>query len=106
VSVYDLYGIGYEDLDEAKGALEHALAVRFAAHESGYRGGAYYRHQGLGEEVFILQRNHDPFEDEWAEPENREHPFLLYVDDTPRSDELRRKLEVLDRVVLLRHDEI
>jgi hypothetical protein len=102
-SVYDLYGVGYDDLEEARAALEHALALRFVAHESSYLG-EYYRQQGMGEEEFVLRRNHDPIDDEWAEPDSRAYAFLLYVDRTPRSDEVHRKLAVLDRVALLKHD--
>ena len=103
---YDLYGIQGEDLATAKAKVGQALDLEFVAHESGYHCGLYFRHGDAGEEHFIIQSNFDSFEDEWTEPERRDKPFLLYVNETLRSDELRRRLEAAGDIELLRHQEI
>jgi hypothetical protein len=102
---YDLYGIAGESLDAARDKVSDAIGIAFVAHESGYLG-QYYRHRDVGEEHFILQSNFDSVEAEWTEPDRRDLPFLLYVNETSRSHELRRKLQSVGGIELLRHEEV
>ncbi len=77
-----------DDLEVARSLVEAALGVRFNAHESSYRGGEYYKFDGLGLEEIILQRNFDPIENEYCEEEAAEYPILLYVSGSARSSEI------------------
>lgn len=56
-------------------------------------------------ERFILRRNRDVEADEWTEPDHRDSPFLLYVNETQRADELRELLEGVPEVKFLRTEE-
>lgn len=103
MKTYDLYGIDVPDLDAARRLVEGILGIRLVAHESGYHNGAYYRLGDVGSEHFILQRNHDTFEDEWTEPDFKEKTFLLYVNETARSEKIATALLVDRTVDLIRH---
>ena len=98
--VYDVYGFGLMDLDSAMLLARKALGLEFVLHESDYRG-VYYRHGTAGPENFIIQKNYDSFEDEWTDEKHQEHIVLLYVNETPRADELRSML--LHRVEGIKH---
>src|SRR5947208_1547401 len=100
---YDMFGIVADDLEAAREIVERLLSVRLVAHESGYRGGEYYRLSDVGREHLILQRNYDDFEREWTEPSQKDKPFLLYVNETERSREVQEALTVDDRVSLIKH---
>src|SRR5262245_19513797 len=104
--VYDVYGISCESLEAAKTRINVAIGIELIRHDSAYHCGDYYRYKDAGEEHFIVQRNFDSVEDEWTEPERTDKPFLLYVNETPRSDELRRILEAVNGVELLKHEEV
>lgn len=106
MKVYDLYGIVCQDLEEARAKVEAVLGVPLVAHESGYHCGEYYRYKDVGEEHFVLQRNFDSVEAEWTDPSRQDKPFLLYVNETSRSAELRESLEQVGGVELLKHQEI
>ena len=106
MKVYDLYGVACSDLEEARAKVEPVLGVSLVAHESDYHCGEYYGYRDVGEEHFILQRNYDSFDTEWTEPDSQDKPFLLYVNETDRSNELREALERVDGVALLKHQEI
>lgn len=106
MKVYDLYGIACSELEEAKGQAELALGVDLQAHESGHHCGDYYRHDAVGQEHLILHRNFDSFEAEWTEPEHQDQAFLLYVNETSRSAAIRTRLENLNTIRLLRHQEL
>ena len=104
-ATYDLYGLIVASLEEAKTLIEKALGISLAAHESGYHCGAYYRSGDVGAEHFILQRNRDATEGEWAESDHSDAPFLLYVNETQRAAELRELLDGAANVRLLRTEE-
>src|SRR4051812_25426941 len=90
---FDLYGCSHHnDLLAARRALEQALALSFVAHESSYHGGDYYRCGAVGSEHFILKRNHDERENEWAESQLQEYALLLYVNETLRAEDLQMVL--------------
>lgn len=104
--IYDLYGVFVNSIEEARSLVERVIGLEFHLHESSYRGGDYFRLHDVGREHFILQRNYDKFEREWFEQEYREAPFILYVNDTQRSDELHEVLTALPNIRLLRHEEV
>lgn len=108
MKTFDVYALRAGSLDEARVAVERATGLSLRLHESGYRGGEYYRCGDVGSENFILQRNHyDESEDGgWAEAEAQDSPFVLYVSQTSRSQQLRTSLEAQPGVRLLRHTQI
>lgn len=61
-------------------------------HESGYRGGEYYRLGDVGGEHFILQKNFDEVDGEWTEPTWRECRLLFYANETERAGFIRAAL--------------
>ena len=101
-TVYDLYAVGGASLEEARRVVEAALNLCLLAHESGFHGGEYFRSGQASGEHFILKRNWDPFDEEWAEPSHQSASYLLYVNKTTRSAELRERLEEDEGVVHLR----
>lgn len=106
MSFYDLYGIEAQNLVDAKSIVEPLLMQSFEERDSTYHGGIYYLMGFESAEHFLLKENKDPFEDEPAEDSFPGSKFLLYVNETTRSDELNRSLTKNDNVVLLRHEDI
>ena len=90
---FDLFGIKNGDLKDARMRVEAVLGIRLILHESSYHGGVYYRCGSPGEEEFILKRNYDPIEEEYAEEAFPQHSVLLYVDCTARSEVIKDKLQ-------------
>lgn len=103
MKTYDLYGIAAVSLEEAREIVEVTLRIHMQAHESGYHGGVYYRMNDVGSEHFLLKRNYDDCEVEWAEPQHKEWPFLLYVNETARSNDVRALFSSVTAASLLRH---
>ncbi len=103
---YDLYGVHADNIEEARSSVEKALGLKLHSHESSYRGGAYFRLHDVGKEHFILQQNYDSFEREWTEPEHSDSPFVLYVNESPRSEDIQRALRTKPNIRLLRHQVI
>ena len=106
MSVYDLYGIETPSLGSAKTMLERLLALSFVGRESTYHG-PYYAFGNEAGEHFMLKENRDPFDDEPAESSFPDSKFLLYVNKTTRSNEIRDAL-VRDgsSIIFLRHDDL
>ena len=82
-------------MDDAKSEVEQALGVAFTAHESGYRGGAYWKgstdHEG---ESVIVQANA-----ELEEPmEPVDLPTIVYVEGTSRAPDIASRLRGLSLV--------
>ncbi len=90
---FAIYAIKAPSFDIARARVEKAFGFVFAERESLYQGGIYYRYHGDGEEQFLLKRNTDPFDDEPAEQEHPDVEFLLYVDHTLRTHEIRKIVE-------------
>jgi hypothetical protein len=103
---YDLYGIAARSLEEARTLVAEALGFSFILHESGYHCGAYYRAGALDGEHFILQKNRDEEDDEWAEPEHQGLPFLLYVNDTERGDHIEAELRKVEAIAHIRTEQV
>lgn len=76
---YDVYGFIQDDLDQVRSGVESMLEIQFAAHDSMYRGGLYYRLGNPGTENFVLQKNYNSDEQEYTEEQFSEYPLLLYV---------------------------
>lgn len=105
---YDLYGVKVNEITSAKLLIEEVLGVTMAEHESSYHCGVYFRVSSLdtGEENFILQKNFDEYEKEWAEDDFRDYLILLYVNDTLRSKEITRLFSDYSELVLLSHQKL
>jgi hypothetical protein len=99
MKTYLLFGIECDDLQNARSQLEHALGLTLDLHESGYRGGEYYRRGDVGDEHFILQRNFDDVEMEWAEPSCSECGLIFYANETERADFICSALASFARLV-------
>ena len=101
----ELYEVKASSLEEARDLVERA-GISLQEHESEYHRGPYFAKRGIGRENFQLKLNLDPYEDVPNEDEFPTSRFLLYINNTTRSDELRKKFSDLsDRFVLLRHKE-
>lgn len=102
---YDLYGITVETIEQAKAVVEEAISVKLETRESAYHRGHYFASGETGEENFEVKANIDPFEDSPLEPEFAKHPFLLYVNNTDRSNALSALLlRANAQVALLRRE--
>lgn len=101
--VYDLYGLLFSKLEEARKAIEHLLDITFNAHTGDYMGGDYYQLYDSGRENFVLQRNFNSWDQDWQEPNHKKFPFLLYISETKRSDEIRARLTPHKCIRLLYH---
>lgn len=90
---FDLYGYsGGTGLEAARWAAEKSRGHAFNAHEGSYHCGDFYRNGVSGSEHFVLQRNYDDLEKEWSEGRFKEHPVLLYVNESQRAQEFQSAL--------------
>ncbi len=92
MSTQDLYGFSTTKLDPLREQIEKALGLQMELHESSYRGGDYYQQKLPGDGSLILQRNYDPIEKEWAEPEYQQAGALLHVYSPNGGDVLKTAL--------------
>lgn len=90
---YLLFGIAGRDIEAARQAVEAALGIRMAPHESMYLGGDYFRSGSSDAENFILQNNFNMFEGEWTKPAHSAYKVLLYANKTTRGAELTAALD-------------
>lgn len=102
---YDLYGVNAETLEAARTLITRAIPLCFQLHDSSYVGD-YYLASGEGEETFKLRENVDPIDGEPAEMDYPGYRFLLYVDDSHRSDTLRQTMFFQPHIALLRHESL
>ncbi len=102
---FDLYGACGGSLEEVRLRVQHGLDRDFVLHESGYRGGEYFRAAGPPEEV-LLQTNAPDEEGYYPEPEFREWPILVYINDSQRWGELDRRIAEIHSLVLLRSETV
>lgn len=103
MSTYDLYGFKGAVIADAKSKIEDKFDFSFEEKDSAYQGGIYYKFESEASEGFILKENIDPFDGGAAEQAFPKYKILLYVDRTPRSDEVKRLLG--PDFLLLRHEE-
>ena len=89
---YHTYAIDAETLQDAQLIVEGCLGVALFPRSGGYRGGDYLMSEKGGSEELILQRNFIPFDGDWMESQHQDFAFLLYVNETTRSDEVLRRL--------------
>lgn len=106
MATYDLYGVDAESIQLARALVEKALALSLEERNSSYYRGPYFAYGKMGSENFELKVNLDPFEDVPAEEQFSEFRFLLYVNNTTRSNELTTALSGANRsIILLRHED-
>lgn len=106
MKTYDLYGFVSDDLEAARVAMEQALDIHLAAHESLHTGD-YYRLGFTGEENFVLQKNFDPFYKEVIEDKFPKFCILLYVNKTERAEEIEQMLTSrITGIKLLRREQL
>ncbi len=75
MKTYDLYGFDAPDLEAARRLIQGLLGIR----------------------------HHDALEDEWREPAFPEKNFLLYVNESPRAEQIAAALLTERAICLLRH---
>lgn len=101
---YDLYGIRVASLDEAKKAVEQALAISLVPRSSDYWGN--YFNARSGAETIELKANFNKAEHDWNEASFQDWPVLLYVSDTSRATEIEARLiNAIEEISLLRREE-
>ena len=106
MAIYDLYEVKASSLEEARKFVEQA-GLSLEERESGYHRGPYFACGEMGQENFELKINLDPYEDTPNEDDFPNSKFLLYINNTARSDELKMRFFISsDRLVLLRHENL
>lgn len=104
VLAYDLYGSRLSEIAAVKRSIETALGCEFEAHESEFMG-EYYTVNLSSEESVSIKWNKDPDENCPVEPEFLDEQILVTVDDTARSEEIKKSLLDIGDFYLLRHEE-
>lgn len=105
MSTYDLYGTTSGNINAIKMQLENVLNIAFAAHDSSYQG-EYFQCGKASDEHFVLKQNIDPIDSTPAETAFPTYKIILYINDTFRDLHLREKIEGIDGLTLLRHEEL
>lgn len=101
VRYHDTYGFRDMDLTQVCHLLEPILQVRFASHDSHFRGGEYYRY----DDKFILQKNWDSLDNRPIEADYPDVTVLLYASDLDDPREIERLiLHTVPNAVLLRRE--
>ena len=103
--VYDLYGVRSASFDAARASVERAIGVELIRHDSDYLG-EYFLAGAVDGEHFQLQRNYHVGEEEWLEPDHRDTPYLLYVNNAAAPERTRALLERQPSIRRLRHTEV
>jgi capsid portal protein len=106
MAIYDLYGIKSTTINDARDLVERLLSLKFEEHDSDYHRGQYFLCGQMGQENFEIKVNLDPYEDVPNEDDFPEYEILLYVNDTPRSGELRAALTSSADIKPLRHEDL
>ena len=107
MAIYDLYGIDAESIIEARALIESMLSMSFEERDSSFHRGPYFAAGRTGTENFEIKINLDPYEDVPNEEAYPDANFLLYVNNTERSQALT---EIFSKsngsVKLLRHEDL
>ena len=83
---FDLYGSCSLSVSEVASAIEERGVATFVAHDSGYKGGPYFRHKADGEYITV-QTNSVDSEGYRLEPDFEDRPTLVYVRGSKRWSE-------------------
>lgn len=86
--VFDTYGLREIELADCVAAISRIARVELLPHDSGYRGGEYFRAVGPGGE-FVVQRNYIELTGTWVEEDHRHFRFILETRLADGADELR-----------------
>lgn len=106
MAAYVLFGINVETIAQARVAVEKALSIQLFERDSAYHRGPYFALGEIGGENFEVKENLDPFEDAPVEAVFSDYRFLLYINNTSRSDTLSAALlENEARITLLRQED-
>ena len=109
MEIYDLYGFKLNEIEKALEAVESALGIEMQVSENLSRGIYYRKRLSYEGEHFILKRNIDFTDREFeknlslADPKFPDYPILLYVNNTKRSEELKKVLTEFAGFTLLCH---
>jgi hypothetical protein len=105
--IFDLFGLGCDDLAEARRPVERVSPVTFQSHESLYWGGDYFaaRSPRVGE--ITIRHDFNAFTGELTEPKFPDMPILVSVSEPPEPDGLKQSLlSAGPEVRFLRSDEV
>lgn len=109
IRVFDLYGIGEGNLEQAASLLTQAIDLPFQGRSSGFWGDHFSARSSDRQEVFDLKENANSIEGDLNWPEYAEHPLLLevVVESSERAHEIKsRVLSALEgKAVLLERNE-
>ena len=89
---FDLFGSRKLQLLEVAGLIRSATGIELELHESGYRGGDYYRSLGFKGGEIIVQINFEDNEGYLTETDFEDYQTLVYVNGG--SDEIARALKI------------
>src|SRR5262245_39381176 len=102
---YITYGTNWP-LKDVLSAIESALTVRMSPHDSSYRG-EYYTSGSSGQEHIVVQPNYLDNDDEWIEEKYQEYAILIYVNETPRAEQVEGHLHArMPYLQLLRREDL
>ncbi|MCO5996117.1 hypothetical protein [Actinoallomurus rhizosphaericola] len=105
MKIFDLYGIRADDVGVHLQDLSRSLHVEWEKRFSDYIG-TYYRAVAnqFGASSIEVRPNRLPDENGLKEKGFPEYTFLLYVNRSPRADEIRARLSLLPEWSFLRRD--
>lgn len=91
-----LYGLEVNNLEEVSQVLQGALKIQFQLHESLYLG-EYFLFRGEDGEQIRLRKNLDPLDGGPVEPEFKDKPLLIEIEDYPESSKMIEEIDHLIR---------
>lgn len=99
----DLYGSKSSSIQELREAIQRELGVVLKHRKSYYKGDYYLSDTGLGDEEISLQPNYiyPDGEEEIVYSEFSEYHVLLWVSDSPRGEEIEKRLKRVPGLELL-----
>jgi len=97
---FDLYGWRAMPLPQACALIARALGVEFELHESGYRGGDYYRSARHERPEVIVQPNFEDDEGYLSEGRFADYETLVYINGS--NDEVATTLASIEGLDFLR----
>lgn len=101
---YDLYEVVAPTLEDARKLVEQG-GISLEERESSYHRGVYFSYGQIGGENFELKVNLDPYEEQPMEEDFPNSKFLLYINNTNRSELLKSTFSQLgNAVVMIRHE--
>lgn len=105
---YELYGFTLNDIESARKIVEDSLNISFEIRDSFYVGD-YYKYKNDRGEEFFIKENKESFEEgeeDYREPDFKDFPILLYIDESNEENVKRYKAALLayEQIIFLRQE--